>query len=629
MSDIDVNALFLGPQSENRRFFKEMLEFLIDEHIHWRRDFHPDDLPFINAADQHLPAFRDTLYRTEQTLLELSSKLKASSEPWFSPRYLGHMNSDVLMCAALGYMATILYNPNNCAYEGSPATTPMELEVGMDLAVMLGYDPEKAWGHISADGTIANYESIWFMRNVKSIPLATKEVKPELVDGMSDWQLLNMPVAEVLDLVTQMIAMKTEAGTVFDEVRALSVRGTGVQGGQLGKLLVPRSRHYSWPKGADILGIGQDSLVNIDVDDNFRMKVDHLKAKIDELVAQKIPILGVVSVVGTTEEGAIDEVHNVADLRDEYEGQGIGFYYHVDAAYGGYARSIFLAPDGKFMEFEKLRSVLHETEAIQNDCDWPTRNVYEAYKAMPEADSITIDPHKMGYIPYPAGALAVKDKRLRDLVSYFAAYVFAQDLNATTPGLLGAYILEGSKAGAAAAAVWAAHRTVPLNVTGYGKIIGRSLEVAHRFQRSLGELKSVQAELADGTHRTWHIEPLTVPDFNIVCWAFNREGNTDLKDMNRLNLGMFNRFQYVDGPVYYDDFLTSHTEFTVADYRDAPVSFLEKLGISAAEYEKEGVWVLRASLLTPFLREQEAYDDYWSQFLETVKKALAEVDGEA
>jgi len=626
MSEIDVNALFLGPQSENRKFFKEMLDFLIDEHIHWRRDFHPDDPPLITSAQQHQTAFRETLYNTEQVLLELSSKLKASSEPWFSPRYLGHMNSDVLMSAALGYMATILYNPNNCAYEGSPATTPMELEVGKQLAHMLGYDPETSWGHICADGTIANYESVWFMRNVKSIPLATKQVEPELVEGMSDWQLLNMPVGEVLDLVTRMIAIETENGTLFDEVRALSVRGTGVQGGQLGKLLVPRSRHYSWPKAADILGIGQDSLVDIDVDQSFRMKVDHLRSTIDALAAEEIPILGVVSVVGTTEEGAIDEVHNVAALRRECEERSVGFYYHIDAAYGGYGRSVFVDEDGRFMEFDELRGALHSHQVISEDCEWPTRNVYEAYKAMPAADSITIDPHKMGYIPYPAGALAIKDKRLRDLVSYFAAYVFAQELNETTPELLGAYILEGSKAGAAAAAVWAAHRTVPLNVTGYGKVIGRGLEVAHRFERSLRRQQNVDVELADGSTRSYRVEPLTTPDFNLVCWAFNREGNTDLEAMNRLNLGLFNRFQYVDGPVYYDDFLTSHTQFTFDDYRDAPLGFLDKLGIPPREYEKEGVWVLRASLLTPFLQD---YDDYWERFLETVKKALAEVDGKS
>jgi tyrosine decarboxylase len=629
MSEIDVNALFLGPQSENRRFFKEMLEFLIDEHIHWRRNFHPDDPPLTTAAEQHRPAFRDTLYQTEQALLELSAKLKASSEPWFSPRYLGHMNSDVLMAAALGYMATILYNPNNCAYEGSPATTPMELEVGMQLATMLGYDPERAWGHISADGTIANYEAVWFMRNVKSIPLAAREVKPDLVEGKDDWQLLNMPVRNVLELVTRMIGIETETGTVLDEVRALSVRGTGVLGGQLGKLLVPCSRHYSWPKAADILGIGQDSLVDIDVDENFRMNIDRLRSTIEELVAAETPILGVISVVGTTEEGAIDEVHRVAELRHELEKHGIGFYYHIDAAYGGYARTIFLDESGKFMGLDTLRTTLHEHGAIGKDCDWPSRDIYEAYKALPEADSITIDPHKMGYIPYPAGALAMKDKRLRDLVSYFAAYVFAQDLNATTPGLLGAYILEGSKAGASAAAVWAAHRTVPLNATGYGRIIGRGVEAASRFERSLCEQGTIDVDCADGSKRSYRVVPLTVPDFNIVCWAFNREGNTDLKAMNQLNLSMFNKFQYVDGPVYYDDFLTSHTELTFEDYRNAPLGFLEKLGIPPGEYEKEGVWVMRACVLTPFLHARGAYEDYWARFLETVEKALAEVEGEA
>lgn len=48
--------------------------------------------------------------------------------------------------------------------------------------------------------------------------------------------------------------------------------------------------------------------------------------------------------------------------------------------------------------------------------------------------------------------------------------------------MLGAYILEGSKAGATAAAVWTAHRVLPLNVTGYGQLIGASIEAAQRFR---------------------------------------------------------------------------------------------------------------------------------------------------
>lgn len=38
--------------------------------------------------------------------------------------------------------------------------------------------------------------------------------------------------------------------------------------------------------------------------------------------------------------------------------------------------------------------------------------------AMRFADSITVDPHKAGYIPYPAGGLCYRDERMRFLVTW-------------------------------------------------------------------------------------------------------------------------------------------------------------------------------------------------------------------
>ena len=35
---------------------------------------------------------------------------------------------------------------------------------------------------------------------IKSLPLAMKEVAPELVEGKSEWELLNMPTKEIVDL---------------------------------------------------------------------------------------------------------------------------------------------------------------------------------------------------------------------------------------------------------------------------------------------------------------------------------------------------------------------------------------------------------------------------------------------
>ncbi|BDP86792.1 hypothetical protein EfmAA818_03880 [Enterococcus faecium] len=48
-----------------------------------------------------------------------------------------------------------------------------------------------------------------------------------------------------------------------------------------------------------------------------------------------------VAVVGTTEEGQVDSVDKIVQLRERLKDEGIYFYLHVDAAYGGYARFVF------------------------------------------------------------------------------------------------------------------------------------------------------------------------------------------------------------------------------------------------------------------------------------------------
>ena len=277
MSKTNLDALFLGPKSENRAFFSEMLRFLTEDHISWRENFHPEDAPLITPEEQDDVSFQDTLQKTREVLIDLAGRLEISSNPWFSPRYLGHMNSDTIMAANLGYMLALLYNPNNCAYEGAPATTELELEVGLQLARMLGYDPDKAWGHITSGGTIANYEAIWVARNLKSIPLAVKKVLPDLVSSMSDWELLNQSPGWILDLMD-----RVKAEGCFEEVRDHSIRGRGMSGFQMGKIVVPQSKHYSWNKAADILGVGLQNIQSIPVKSDFRMDIKALAHAIDQ-----------------------------------------------------------------------------------------------------------------------------------------------------------------------------------------------------------------------------------------------------------------------------------------------------------------------------------------------------------
>src|SRR3546814_3419640 len=101
-----------------------------------------------------------------------------------------------------------------------------------------------------------------------------------------------------------------------------------------------------------------------------------------------------VAVLGTTEFGTIDPVHRVIGARDAAANRGLGHWVHVDAAWGGYLATLFRAPDGSLLPRDKV---------ADGFAQFPSSEVYEAFAALSEADSITVDPHKLGYLPYGAG----------------------------------------------------------------------------------------------------------------------------------------------------------------------------------------------------------------------------------
>lgn len=112
--------------------------------------------------------------KLETNVKFLSQLLPQHSVPFFSPRYAAHMLSEVSMPAMLGYLMALFYNPNNVAVEASPLTSVIEYDVGQQLCAMLGYNvngPDQderhdvtAWGHITCDGSVANLESMWYVR---------------------------------------------------------------------------------------------------------------------------------------------------------------------------------------------------------------------------------------------------------------------------------------------------------------------------------------------------------------------------------------------------------------------------------------------------------------------------------
>ena len=128
---------FLGAYGENDDFFEKTLLELVRDHVFWRRNFHPEDEPPIGTHDQYTRAYLDGLARTRHELHQLTAALKRSV-PSFHPRYLGHMVSDLLLPGLIAQLVTTLYNPNNIVEDVAPITVQLELEVGRQLARMLG-----------------------------------------------------------------------------------------------------------------------------------------------------------------------------------------------------------------------------------------------------------------------------------------------------------------------------------------------------------------------------------------------------------------------------------------------------------------------------------------------------------
>lgn len=665
-----VEAWFLGPKGENADIFERLIVEAVRDQVFWRRNYHPDDPTHITEEIKQSPEYLDALGQLKDSYHELLAFLK-KSVPFFSMRYQGHMNWDLTMPGMLGYFATMLYNPNNVAFEGSTATTLIELMVGDDLCRMLGYtiptDREldvgaiRPWGHITCDGTVANIEAIWAARNAKYYPIAFCEALRQSADlqtalhmrvplpsggseeliNLENWQILNLNIDDVLALPIRLSSeYHIDRTVVSKEVAKYSLQNLGLVGfaSQLLQdnesspiVLVPGTKHYSFPKAAALLGLGSNQLVDVNVDLDARLDLEHLRQILERCLAEQRPVLSVVAVIGSTEESAVDPIAGVLELRQEFATRGLNFHVHADAAWGGYHRSLINE------EFPIAALEMRATPPIAAPL---SRYVEAQFRALGKADSITVDPHKSGYIPYPAGALCYRNASMRDLLTFSAPVVYHGEAEPT----VGIYGVEGSKPGAAAAAVYLSHRVIRPTPSGYGMIIGQALfscrKLYARFlsmsngkdpfviiplpripaQRHGGNVSAELAkicELIDQqstddilANRRGELDLLQEigPDENILAYAFNFVGtdgrlNSNLRLANAYNKAIYDRLSINPGEqIYGYDLIVSTTDISSANYGSAFIDdFKRRMAVTDADLHE--VTILRSVIMDPWVTE--------------------------
>ena len=164
-----------------------------------------------------------------------------------------------------------------------------------------------------------------------------------------------------------------------------------------GEIIVPDSAHFSFKKAADMLNL---KIVEPKLDDNYKIDVDSVKDAIsDKTVA-------IVAVAGTTELGLIDPIEEISKIAHENN-----IYFHVDAAFGGFSIP-FLKESGYNLP----------------DFDFSLEGVC----------SITVDPHKMGMAPIPAGGIIFREEEYLDVMAVDSPYLTVKTQSTIVGTRLGA-----------------------------------------------------------------------------------------------------------------------------------------------------------------------------------------------
>lgn len=331
-----------------------------------------------------------------------------------NPYFIGHMTQSVPYFGLIVDLLTSALNQNVVKIETALSASFVEGQTLVWLhKLVFGrsesyyrrviHNPEVCLGNVTSGGTLGNMTALTVARNLK-LPNSN-----------------NKGVAQAL----------VESG--YSRV----------------VILTSKRVHYSIRKAASVLGLGGDNVLEIPVK-NFSnsMDIEELENQIAILKQEKVLILAIVGVAGSTETGSIDDLPALAQTAQAHD-----IWFHVDAAWGG---AILLS--------DKYKQIL---DGIQL------------------ADSVILDGHKLFYLPLSNGAVLFKNEKHLDSLRHTARYIIRQgsvDLGRTS--------LEGSRR-FDSFKMWFFLKV--FGTTGYGTLINHSLELTRKFETMVNESNCFQA----------------------------------------------------------------------------------------------------------------------------------------
>lgn len=227
-----------------------------------------------DALPKHAPERGEPM---REILADFERLIPAATTHWNHPRFFAYFAVSASGPGIIGEMLTAALNGNGMLWKSGPAATELEQVTLGWLREWIGLPPE-FFGIIYDTASISTMHAIAAAR--------------EMADP--------------------------------------DARRRGGQGDLV--LYTSAQSHSSVEKGAITLGIGQENVRHVPVNERFEMSAAALAEMIEtDVRAGKEPFC-VVATVGTTSTTSVDPVSEIADIAEQH-----GMWLHVDGAYAGVA----------------------------------------------------------------------------------------------------------------------------------------------------------------------------------------------------------------------------------------------------------------------------------------------------
>lgn len=337
----------------------------------------------------------------------------------------------------------------------------------------LGYIPScPAYPAVMGDWLATGFN---FFAGVWSVAAAPNEVELTVLEWFRRW--MGMPDGSG-GLLTSGGSAATVTAVVAARHAALGDDAAGI--GRLTAFCSDQA-HSSFIRAAWIAGIPRANIRPVPSDDAYRMRPAALRAAIlADQRAGMVPFI-VCATAGATNTGAVDPMHDIADLAAERQ-----IWLHTDSAYAGFG-----------VLTERGRRLLD---------------------GIGRSDSLTLDPHKWLYVPFECGCLLVRDPGA--LAAAFSVHPeYLRDVQARDSEVNFSDHGEQLTRYSRALKVWFSVKT-------YGT---RAISAEQDRAMSLAEL--AQRIIEEGPE----LEVLTQAQFGIICFRVHPPGRDDSIALDALN----------------------------------------------------------------------------------------------